>query len=156
MPAAKKNTSEAKPIGISMSEFNVLEHQLVFPKPEELLLSNTLTKFKFNIKIELAHSNDLKRLYTGINVEIYPDEKVTLKLGQLQSVSTFLVQNPDDILRDEKGGPILSDEIAQTMTAIAVGSTRGVMAHIFRGTILERAILPLYDLKELLANQIQK
>ncbi len=100
--------------------------------------------FIFNIQIDqkIDAANKLIHVFVHIHV-LLPEIKE--ELGSLSTLCVFHVENLDEVLKNEGDNIQLPDHFMNTLSAIAISTSRGIMFTFFKGTYLHRAILPIID-----------
>ncbi len=109
------------------------------PKPE-LKEEN----FFFNIQVEQKIDAANKLIQVIVHIHIQSNE-VENELASLSTLCMFYIENLDALI--EKGGEKmqLPDHFINTLSSIAISTSRGIIFTLFRGTYLHRAILPIID-----------
>lgn len=111
-----------------------------------------VTGFSFNINIESRADKARKLVFVITDVEI-KNEDLSFVLGTITVSCVFELVNFNDIIKvetDEKA--IIPQRLIETLVAISVSTTRGVMFSTFKGTFLHGAVLPIVDIKNYQTN----
>lgn len=113
------------------------------------LNSESLKIFEFETSVNVNINDDSDKLSCEVQVLIYNENKSTV-LGSIITNCVFIVKNIESLISktsdNTSSAPI---ELLHIVTSISISTTRGVMVGYFKGTSLDKAILPIIDPKKL-------
>lgn len=103
--------------------------------------------FNFEINIETNIDRHQKVVITSTKVRINAEDKKT-ELGRVTCACVFSVDNFEEVVQMKNENTLgLMGNLAETINAISISTTRGLMASELRGTFLHYAFLPVVDVK---------
>ncbi|HEY6082285.1 MAG TPA: hypothetical protein VIU45_02435 [Chitinophagaceae bacterium] len=100
--------------------------------------------FIFNIQVEQKIDAANKLIHAIVHIHVLSNE-VESELASLSTLCVFHVENLDEVLKKENEKMQLPDHFINTLSSIAISTSRGIIFTLFRGTYLHRAILPIID-----------
>lgn len=146
-------------IGIQVVDFKVLDFSCnIIDDKDYSSLSKKNKKFHFEVEVRQSIDSERELLIPIITIEIYPisksSEEKKSKIGHIRALCTF---NTDNFQSLVNGKVIeLPDHFVESITHIALNTCRGAISTLFRGTILEGAVLPLVDVRNLVEKDIEE
>jgi|SRR5690554_444996 len=127
-------------IEFKLVNIEILESEIKAPlKP---LAKNA--NFSFNIALEQRFNIEKELIFVICDVTVFPDNNSNLKLGKYRSSCIFKVNDLSNYITNEKDIS-LPDVFMITLNTISISTTRGLMFSLFKGTFLQRALLPIVD-----------
>lgn len=125
-------------------------HELVLPKLAQG--ATPPAKFNFDLNIESSVDAAQKIVINRIKVNIKGDDANTV-LGSLTCACVFSVANFEEVITLNGNAPAdINEAFAETLNAISISTTRGVMFSELKGTFLHFAFLPIIDIKAMQKN----
>ena len=100
-------------------------------------------KINFMLGLELNVDNEAKKVTIQCPVEIYSDETHKELLGSIQTKGEYIIENFAEII--EKTSNQLPFGIIASLTGITYSTTRGMLCLLSKGTVFEKAIIPILD-----------
>ncbi len=135
---------KVKDVSFNIDQIELIEKTLSKPPLKKLEKSDFEYQIGLEIKTLLADQRSVHKLTVRINSN---DEKELL--GSLTVSTTFTIYNIEDLLIPGKANKIvLMPDVVDLLNTIAIGVCRGVLFSEFRGTFLDKAILPILDIKK--------
>ena len=141
-------------------------------KPLEISFKiNAIELISQSVSAAPTNEIDIDELNYNIGIEIQYDEVI----GHIKITPTISVCSKDDtcefgklsidciyeifdfkeaIKHDKVNGPILPMPFIHTLISIALSTSRGIMFSAFRGTFLQKSILPIVDPTAFVPNPI--
>ncbi|NLF43869.1 MAG: hypothetical protein GX587_14340 [Bacteroidales bacterium] len=143
-----QNKDKELNVDIQVKAIELLKSSLNMPDNQHKPVSG----FNFNINIESRADKARKLVFVIIHVEI-KNEDQPFVLGTISVSCVFELVNFNDIIKFETNEKaIIPQSLIETLVAISVSTTRGVMFSTFKGTFLHGAILPIVDIKNYQTN----
>ncbi|PJC63148.1 MAG: hypothetical protein CO022_00770 [Flavobacteriales bacterium CG_4_9_14_0_2_um_filter_32_27] len=127
-------------IEFQLINIEILESEI--KAPTEPLINNIV--FSFDIALEQRFNVEQELIFVICDITVFPQANPEQKLGKYRSNCIFKVNNLNKYITDNKKVN-LSDNFIVTINSVALSTTRGLMFSLFKGTFLQRAILPLLD-----------
>ena len=126
---------------LQLRSIELLDSSLRLPPTQD----DQLSSFVFNIRIESKADANKKEVYIVVHVDI-GCESQTLVLGAISVSCIFHIEHLETIISTSPNGNLeIPESLLNTLNAVALSTTRGVMFATFKGTVLHHAILPLID-----------
>ena len=101
--------------------------------------------FNFNVSIKHKINPQKKIVLVLVGVNMFHENKENL-LGKILVNCVYLIENFDEIVQEKESQKFyFTKEITDLLNSISISTTRGVMASVFRGTVLHNAILPVIN-----------
>lgn len=136
MSKKKDNNISFKLLAIEILDFSLASHKQI----------PILATFQFDINLEHRVNNDKKLVTVVYNISVLSEKKEQL-FGHVKTSCIYQIHNFNDFFDIENKKLKLPDEITTTLNSISLSTTRGIMFSLFRGTLLQYAVLPLVDPK---------
>lgn len=121
-------------------------HELTVTKPTSVAAPPT--SFNFEIGIETNVDNQQKLIINATKVTIKDKEQDNV-LGSIICACVFSVANFEEMITMNGGRAEINETFAETLNAISISTTRGIMFSELKGTFLHYAFLPIIDVKKL-------
>lgn len=143
MASKDQNQVNARLTAIDVKELHINEsHNKVSNKTE------------FNYNLELEHLVNLDGDSVEVNTKVMiGDNDHDIHYGSIKTAIHFQIQNLKQFYNDEQGQLELPPDLLNSLNAIAISTTRGIMHGQFKGTYLHNAVLPLIDLSQFAPDQ---
>ena len=106
-------------------------------------------QINFNLSVDFTIQPKEHLVIVTLVVGIYANAKQDELLGSIQTKAHFEILNYDDITSGTNGLPKI---IAANLIGIAVSTTRGMLLLMSKGTVFEKAIIPIIDPSVFLAS----
>lgn len=131
-------------IPVEIVDIKLTDSILRFPNP-------SLGKPKyFTQNIALHHQGQLENniLIGSISVQIFHENNENELLGLISVSVVFKVPELDSFIEKDDDQPKIKESILNYINIIVSSTARGIMYQNFKGSILERVILPLFSTKD--------
>lgn len=131
-------------LSLEIVDVRLIESVLRFPHPE---LGNP--NF-FTQKIILHHQGQLENniLVGTITVQIFHENNENELIGLITVSVVFKIPELDSIVDKNEEHPKIKEDILNYINIIVSSTARGIMYQTFKGTILNKVILPLFSTKD--------
>jgi hypothetical protein len=118
---------------------------LVSFKSEDVDPNNIIESDKINFKLglEVNVQNDQKKVSIQCPVEIYSDEKHNHLIGSIHTKGEYIIENFSEIISSNNNQLPLG--VIISLVGVTYSSTRGMLCLLSKGTIFEKAIIPIID-----------
>lgn len=139
------NAKEISPISLisKIKDLKLLEYQIAETVPSSLVgkLDKDKVQFEFNIGIRMDIVK--KTITITLNTQLFADEQKTIKLGYINSEGEFEILNLDEILSLFENK--LPNAILANYTGVVIGTTRGFLIPVAKGTLMEGIFMPMIN-----------
>jgi len=135
-------------IEFQLQAIELLDINLIYPVAP---LSNPTT-FNFNINIEHKINSENSLIIVIALINIIHEDNVTI-LGSLKASCIFKIANFNDFFDSETKQVSFPESSITTLNSITISTTRGIMFAQFKGTFLNRAILPVINPQNFVATR---
>ena len=135
------------------TENKELQQTIQFKKIEilnssfDIFSANNSSTFAFDINVQ----NEVDYTSKGINVIVKVEAKTEESKNIIASVIVgciFGILNFDEVIKADAAGKFqIPRSLNESLNAISVATTRGIMFASFKGTFMHNAILPIIDLE---------
>ena len=118
---------------------------LVSFKAEDVNPAKTINadKIQFQLGLELHVDSSEKKVTVQCPVEIYSDDTLKELLGSIHTKGEYIIENFGDIVN--KSNNQLPFGVVLSLTGVTYSSTRGMLCLLSKGTVFEKAIIPIID-----------
>ncbi len=115
---------------------------LTSPLPQPDVLCFTLT-------VSIKLSRETHEVEVTVHTTVLPKEGAPEedRLAALTTVVVFSVQNFEEAIQSSETELKIPQDFAVVFNSIAISTTRGVFAAMYRGTYLQKVVLPVVDPK---------
>ena len=145
MAKSKSKTTAKKAIPLTFQITAVELANCTFNKFEGILPPEIL--FSFAISLQTGIEIPKKLVVTTVSVAIQNhDNSITYATAAVQCA--FTITNFEEVFTIENGIVVLDEkakEISLRLNTIAISTTRGFLSHLFKGTFLSNAVLPIIN-----------
>lgn len=138
-------------IELQITDFRVIDYSLEFPFDNNDIDLDNINNYKYDITVDQQTNTDKQTLLTVVKVNISSDipNINNVPLGRFSCFNAFKVKDFDKLPIDKNGHPMIPSKALDVMTSMTISACRGAMAHHFRGSLLDKAILPIVDMRKL-------
>ena len=127
--------------------------KILYPKPTE---DYDGKEFQFDFRIELRVSPQKKAIICFQTITVKEVGKNKL-LASFELACVFEIDNFEEGLKQDIHGKFqIPPDLDLTIKSASVSTARGVIYSEFRGTYLDKAIMPIIDINSLLPDDVKK
>lgn len=132
----------AKPINVV---WRIKSMDLMSFKAEDVDANKTFNPDKINFKLGLELNVDRTNKMVSVQcpVEIYSDDTHKELLGSIQTKGEYIIENFADVFDQAKNQ--LPFGIIVNLAGVTYSTTRGMLCLLSKGTVFEKAIIPIID-----------
>lgn len=131
-------------ISFGLREIELIESKLAHPDKK---LPDDIT-FHFNLDIEYRVFPDKERVLVLTKVRVSNEEDKEMELGKITTSCAFEIKELEKWVDDQER-LVLPQDLKTTLNSVALSTTRGVLYSEYRGTFLDKALIPLIDVQNL-------
>lgn len=127
-------------INFVFSDIEIIRFRLQPPARPGIKTEDFIFNVQINQKIDAT--NKLIQVFVEIDTLLNGEKN---ELANLSTLCVFSIADFDDVFKKPGKKMEMPDLFINTLSTIAISTTRGIMFSLFRGTYLHRAILPIVD-----------
>lgn len=136
--------AEKNDIRFTIKGIELVQSSITPPQKLDAIVEN----FVFNIGVSQKIDTTSKIIGIFIRIGILIPE-VSEEVANLTTACYFIVENFDQLSKDEEGKIIVPETLTNTLNAISISTARGILFSTIKGTFLHNAILPIIDATKL-------